>query len=71
MGTETANKITYNGIKVPTYQGIPIIIRLDWDIWIKASFNDILPHRTILTTQKKTCYYLFIFSGISIIWYTL
>lgn len=53
LGTETANEITFKGIKVPTYEGIPIIIRPDWDIWIKASFNDILPHRAILTTQKN------------------
>ena len=53
LGTETANEITFRGIKVPTYEGIPIIVRPDWDIWIKASFNDILPHRAILTTQKN------------------
>lgn len=53
LGTETANEISFKGMKVPTYEGIPIIIRPDWDIWIKASFNDIHPHRAILTTQKN------------------
>jgi hypothetical protein len=53
LGTETANEITFKGIRVPTYEGIPIVVRPDWDIWIKASFNDILPHRAILTTQKN------------------
>jgi hypothetical protein len=53
LGTETANEIIFKGVKVPTYEGIPIFVRPDWDIWIKASFNDILPHRAILTTQKN------------------
>ena len=42
-----------NGVKVPTYEGFPILVRPEWDKWIKASFNDILPHRAVLTTQKN------------------
>jgi len=53
LGTETANEIVFRGIKVPVYEGIPIIIRPDWDLWIKSSFNDILPHRALLTTQRN------------------
>ena len=49
LGTE----ILLNGFKMPTYEGFPIIVRPDWDKWIKASFNDILPHRAILSTQKN------------------
>jgi hypothetical protein len=42
-----------NGFKVPSYEGIPILVRPDWDIWISSSFNGLLPHRAILTTQKN------------------
>jgi hypothetical protein len=53
LGTETANEIVFRGVKVPTYEGIPIIVRPDWDLWIKSSYNDLLPHRALLTTQKN------------------
>ncbi len=52
-GTDLADTFLLNGIKVPSYEGIPIIIRPDWDIWIASSYNNILPHRAILTTQKN------------------
>jgi hypothetical protein len=53
LGTETANDIVFRGVKVPTYEGIPVIVRPDWDLWIKSSYNDLLPHRALLTTQKN------------------
>jgi len=53
ISTVFGNEVLLNGIKVPTYEGIPILVRPEWDKWIKASFNDILPHRAILTTQKN------------------
>ena len=53
MGTETANEIAFKGISVPAYEGVPILVRPDWDLWITSSFNSILPHRALLTTQKN------------------
>jgi len=53
MGTEKANDIQFKGIKTPSYEGIPILVRPDWDIWIASSFNGILPHRALLTTSKN------------------
>ena len=47
------NDVLLHGVKVPSYEGIPILVRPEWDKWIKASFNDILPHRALLTTQKN------------------
>ncbi len=41
------------GLKVPTYEGIPIFVRPDWDKWIKASNHGVAPHRAILTTPKN------------------
>jgi len=51
--TNFGTEVMLNGVKVPSYEGFPIIVRPDWDMWIKASFNDILPHRAVLTTQKN------------------
>ena len=42
-----------NGIKVPSYEGVPIIVRPDWDIHIAASFNGIMPHKAVLTSAKN------------------
>ena len=53
ISTTFGNEVMLNGVKVPTYEGFPILVRPEWDKWIKASFNDILPHRAILTTQKN------------------
>jgi hypothetical protein len=53
FATPMGNDVLLNGVKVPSYEGIPILVRPEWDKWIKASFNDILPHRAVLTTQKN------------------
>jgi hypothetical protein len=45
--------VMQNGIKLPTYEGIPIMIRPDWDTWIVAAHGSMFPHRAILTTQKN------------------
>jgi len=42
-----------NGYKAPTYEGIPVIVRPDWDKWIQVAHNGIQPHRAILTTSKN------------------
>lgn len=52
-GTDLADSVMLNGIKLPSYEGIPIIVRPDWDIWIASSYNGLLPHRALLTTQKN------------------
>ena len=51
--TPLADTALINGFKVPSYEGIPILVRPDWDIWIAASYNGLLPHRALLTTQKN------------------
>jgi hypothetical protein len=53
FATPMGNDVLLHGVKVPSYEGIPILVRPEWDKWIKASFNDILPHRALLTTQKN------------------
>ena len=52
LGTETANMIQFKGIKTPSYEGIPILIRPDWDMWA-ASRGGVLPHRVLLSPQKN------------------
>ncbi len=42
-----------NGLKVPTYEGFPIIVRPDWDKWISVAQAGINPHRALLTTSKN------------------
>ncbi len=42
-----------NGVKVKTYEGIPIIVRPEWDKWINAAHAGVQPHRAILTTSKN------------------
>jgi hypothetical protein len=51
--TAFGDKIMMNGLKVPTYEGFPIIIRPDWDRWIQLAHNGLLPHRAMLTTSKN------------------
>jgi len=52
LGTETANNIRFRGMEVPSYEGIPIIIRPDWDMWIK-DLGEQSMFRAVLTTQKN------------------
>lgn len=52
LGTETANDIQFNGIRVPSYEGIPILMRPDWDLW-NSALNQGKPWRAILTPQKN------------------
>ncbi len=52
LGTETANNIRFRGIDVPSYEGIPILIRPDWDMWIK-DLGEQSMFRAVLTTQKN------------------
>ena len=51
--TAFGDAVMKNGLKVPTYEGFPIIVRPDWDKWISASQNGIKPHRALLTTNKN------------------
>ena len=51
--TSWGDTVMKNGVKVPTYEGYPILIRPDWDKWISVAHNGILPHRALLTTQKN------------------
>jgi hypothetical protein len=51
--TPWGDAVMRNGIKVPTYEGFPIIVRPEWDKWIATAHNGILPHRAMLTTSKN------------------
>ncbi|MBE0661157.1 MAG: hypothetical protein IH597_01715 [Bacteroidales bacterium] len=51
--TAFGDTVMKNGIKVPTYEGFPIIVRPDWDKWISVAHTGIQPHRAILTTSKN------------------
>jgi hypothetical protein len=51
--TAFGDTVMKNGLKVPTYEGFPIIVRPDWDKWISVAQNGIKPHRALLTTNKN------------------
>lgn len=51
--TALGDTVLKNGMKVKSYEGIPIFVRPDWDKWISAAHNGIQPHRAVLTTQKN------------------
>ncbi len=51
--TPLGDIVMKNGLKVPTYEGFPIIVRPDWDKWISVAQNGIKPHRALLTTNKN------------------
>jgi hypothetical protein len=51
--TAFGDAVMKNGLKVPTYEGFPVIVRPDWDKWIKVAHNGIQPHRALLTTSKN------------------
>jgi hypothetical protein len=51
--TAFGDTVMKNGLKVPTYEGFPIIVRPDWDKWISVAHNGIQPHRAMLTTSKN------------------
>ena len=52
LGTEMANNIRFRGMEVPSYEGIPILIRPDWDMWIK-DLGEQSMFRAVLSTQKN------------------
>ena len=51
--TIMGDAVMKNGLKVPTYEGFPIIVRPDWDKWISVAQGGINPHRALLTTSKN------------------
>ena len=51
--TVFGDAVMQNGIKVPTYEGFPVIVRPDWDKWISVAHNGLQPHRAMLTTKKN------------------
>jgi hypothetical protein len=51
--TAFGDAVMKNGLKVPTYEGFPVIVRPDWDKWIKVAHNGVQPHRAMLTTNKN------------------
>jgi len=51
--TVMGDAVLKNGLKVPTYEGFPVIVRPDWDKWINVAQGGIQPHRALLTTSKN------------------
>jgi hypothetical protein len=51
--TVFGDTVMKNGLKVPTYEGFPIIVRPDWDKWISIANYGVKPHRALLTTSKN------------------
>jgi len=51
--TIMGDAVMKNGMKVPTYEGYPVIIRPDWDKWISVAQAGVQPHRALLTTPKN------------------
>ena len=51
--TIMGDAVLKNGLKVPTYEGFPIVVRPDWDKWISVAQAGINPHRALLTTSKN------------------
>jgi hypothetical protein len=51
--TVMGDAVLKNGLKVPTYEGFPIIVRPDWDKWINVAQAGVQPHRAMLTTSKN------------------
>ena len=51
--TVMGDAILKNCLKVPTYEGFPIIVRPDWDKWINVAQAGVQPHRALLTTSKN------------------
>jgi hypothetical protein len=51
--TVLGDGVMKNGLKVPTYEGFPIIVRPDWDKWISVAHAGTNPHRALLTTSKN------------------
>lgn len=49
----TGQYLLMNGIPVPTYRGLPIIERPDWDAAISADFDNVYPHRALLTVPRN------------------
>ncbi len=45
--------VMMNGVKVPSYEGYPVIVRNDWDKWIATANSGVNPHRALLTTSKN------------------
>lgn len=57
LGTEGAWMMLQNGVKVPTYDGIPVLPMNIWDRYLRADFNNgtkiYKPHRAILTPKTN------------------
>ncbi len=52
-GTDAGAMMTINGVPRLTWNGIPLIVRPDWDLHIANDFGGVRPHRALLTTPKN------------------
>ncbi|MEK7499264.1 MAG: hypothetical protein AAB649_01520 [Patescibacteria group bacterium] len=53
LGNELSSDMILNGRKVLSYDGIPIVVRRDWDNIIATDFPGQYPHRCLLTVPKN------------------
>ena len=51
-GSEAAFSTLVDGVKVLTFNGIPLLKRPDWDKRITDDFGGVYPHRAMLTTKQ-------------------
>lgn len=52
-GSEAAYMMMLDGKSVLTFDGIPVIVRREWDSTISADFPGLYPHRALLTTPEN------------------
>jgi hypothetical protein len=52
-GSEAAFTMLVNGRSTLSWNGIPVILRPEWDLYINTDLAGIYPHRALLTTPKN------------------
>jgi len=54
LGTEQAHRTVLEGVgEVLTFEGFPVIVRPDWDKWIRIDHNSVFPHRAAMYTAEN------------------
>ncbi len=54
LGTEQAHRTVLEGVgEVMTFEGFPLIVRPDWDKWLRIDHNKVFPHRAAMYTGEN------------------
>lgn len=53
LSTEIANTIRFNGIDVPAYEGVPILVHPEWDTYISEAVFFDTPGQIVLAPQQN------------------